>query len=779
MESAFHSRRPNSFRPTKSPVARLCTLALLLVASGLTSTAQAAPAAFWVSQPVAPNETVVVSSGNTTSSANVLVSRFNDDAPGSPLSGVSTNDGWQSITPLQATISTLKFLLPNAKPGVYGFQITDGGQTGSTTLINAPDIWFIQGDQGWAASPGGTLNVYGTALGIPSATSTYPVQIALVQNGKVVTTLKANSVNAKQAAYGISFSIPTNLAPGQYTLYLHNGFGGPSAWRQYSSVGYGPAFLSPTQTINTVTIAASAVWPTTVCAVAAPKGNGAADDASFKSAFACAQKAGGAIISMASGTYTLSGIYKQGFGKIIQDHSIIRGKGNTGAKATTLSFPAMTGATSAMMAGFAQYIPYPPEYGTGTQYIEGIYSVENVILSAPKMTSGNAILMENMALADSNWSPYIDHVTMVIGKSSNNPTAIKLFNGVSNVRITNSNITAAFPIGMDTRIFGTFIDNNVINWTNEGMTAEHVVQNTVVTNNTFILPKTNLTPGVTVGLASPNRDVFYANNTETTLGSTNFWGMTFDEGNGIYFGYAASADGNTLTLASPVQLLPYRPDPTGNSVMIMSGTGAGQMRYVVGNPTPTTLTLDQPWDVNPDSTSVISVCNTMGRVLFVNNSYGADLENNAFFPSADVIEANNIMSGKTNLLIMQAGDYMGPQGIMPGWHYQILGNSITKGTGALASQGTTASFLPGQPNAWYTGSVTQGSIIRDNTFAKSVTGSISFDGMMSNSLIENNIIPSIDIQSATINDSLLKGNKTSAGQAPKITNTSPGTTVIP
>ncbi|MDC8745751.1 hypothetical protein NY751_06525 [Xanthomonas campestris] len=115
---------------------------------------------FWASQPVDRNETVVVSGGNIRPTATVRLTRLEDGAAGSPLEKAdSANNGWSSVTPTQATEQSLKFQLPDRARGVYAYQIVTGNGAGATTLVNAPDIWFVQGNVGGGASPRGRLTV--------------------------------------------------------------------------------------------------------------------------------------------------------------------------------------------------------------------------------------------------------------------------------------------------------------------------------------------------------------------------------------------------------------------------------------------------------------------------------------------------------------------------------------------------------------------------------------------------------------------------------------------
>jgi hypothetical protein len=786
---------PTSAPGTASHHPWLAALTLLLATSGgVASLAQsaaslpapavppstaltAAPATFWCSQPVGPGETVVLSAANLDATSYVVVARLDDLDPGSPVVPARQTSVWQSLRPLQMTPQSMKFALPKLAPGVFTYRLHATGTIGPVSLVNGPDVWFTQGDHGGAVSPGGRLGVFGTGLGIPAGSSAYPARIALVRNGAVAATVLADAVVPLEASFSAWFTLPPTLAPGQYSLYYHNGFGGPSAWAKYSGFGEGPAIFSTYQTIDTITVATPPVWPTALCAVGAPKGNGAGDDDAFTAAFKAAQ--GGAVILLSPGTYTLSGTYAQGFGNIMPSHCILRGAGMSGSNASVLSFPQMTGANGPLLGGLPKYVPIPPPWGTtGNQYTQGLFAVENLAVDAPKVTGGAGFTFSYLALGDSLWAPYVDHVKMNMGQpastKSNGITVLQM----SNVRITNCAIAAGFPVIINTRAFGCLVQNNTFTWYQMGMAAGHHAQNTVITGNTFIFPDLPAN-GVTLGIPAVNRDLYFGGNTTRQLGTGSFWGLSFDEGHGIYFGYAASSQGSTLTLAKAVTPYGYM-GPEGSTVMIVAGTGAGQLRYVVASPSTTTITLDRPLEVAADSTSVVSIVCTIGRALFVNNNYGADADDNAFFPSADVIQANNRMTGRSNLLIEQTGKYMRPTGIMNGWHFQLLGNSISNGDGGLASQAYATGFGTGETNAWYTGGISHTNIFRNNVFSAGVTGLIQMSGPMGNGLMENNRGPRFQIQGAKVTDTLLRGNRASDGGVAVIDNQSPaGTVVLP
>jgi hypothetical protein len=88
-----------------------------------------------------------------------------------------------------------------------------------------------------------------------------------------------------------------------------------------------------------------------------------------------------------------------------------------------------------------------------------------------------------------------------------------------------------------------------------------------------------------------------------------------------YYGGISSASGTTLTYNDTV-----RTPNDGDSVIVTSGTGLGQMRVVTGVSTSgstTTLTLNSDWNVNPDSSSVVEIAPATTDSVIYQNSFQA------------------------------------------------------------------------------------------------------------------------------------------------------------
>jgi hypothetical protein len=94
------------------------------------------------------------------------VARLDDSKPAAPASLASTQQ-WVRVPVLQGTDQSLKFVVPATwRPGVFVYRVTAGGDSSQPALLNAPDPWWAQGDEGDAATPGGWLRVMGKSLAV-------------------------------------------------------------------------------------------------------------------------------------------------------------------------------------------------------------------------------------------------------------------------------------------------------------------------------------------------------------------------------------------------------------------------------------------------------------------------------------------------------------------------------------------------------------------------------------------------------------------------------------
>ena len=160
---------------------------------------------FWASQPVCPNETVLLAGHALQTVTAIEIRRL----------GVDT-DVRQTIKPLQVTPQSLKFILPaTLKMGVFECVVRGDGWS-QIVQLNSPDVWWLQGDGGMCATPGGWLRAFGNSLSFGN-----PAEAKLTAASGAAAPLTASLGDG----HSVSFSLPATLAPGSYRVTLCNGLG--------------------------------------------------------------------------------------------------------------------------------------------------------------------------------------------------------------------------------------------------------------------------------------------------------------------------------------------------------------------------------------------------------------------------------------------------------------------------------------------------------------------------------------------------------------------------
>ena len=165
-----------------------------------------------------------------------------DDRPGTEVRPLPDIKQWSRVPLLQASDETLKFVVPATwKPGVFACRVTVGGAASEPLLLNAPDPWWIQGDEGEAASPGGWLRVLGKslALGGQSMARLEP------EHGEPLVLRPAAA-----DGFCLRFDLPATLPTGPYTVRVHNGSGGNAAWRTAGKLRIEAAPVIPEKTFS-------------------------------------------------------------------------------------------------------------------------------------------------------------------------------------------------------------------------------------------------------------------------------------------------------------------------------------------------------------------------------------------------------------------------------------------------------------------------------------------------------------------------------------------------
>ncbi|MBW6420392.1 right-handed parallel beta-helix repeat-containing protein [Rhizobium sp. XQZ8] len=181
----------------------------------------AEPLVFWASDPVQPGQTVQVSGSGFAEVDRVEVSRLDDSAADLKKSAATQAEI------LGKSENTLSFVLPaQFQTGVFSVSAQSGADR-AVFQINAPDIYWSQGDRGTAVTPGGWLRISGRNIAIKDGS----VAQLTSTDGKA-TEIRATTPDMWSATY----PIPESLKTGVYQVKLWNGAGDLSAWRDAGKI---------------------------------------------------------------------------------------------------------------------------------------------------------------------------------------------------------------------------------------------------------------------------------------------------------------------------------------------------------------------------------------------------------------------------------------------------------------------------------------------------------------------------------------------------------------
>ena len=317
----------------------------------LVGSASATPTLNWVSAPARDGETVIASGGGFTKASVVT------------LTG---SDGTKhNAKSLNVHESGISFQLPTGKVG--GMSLYDVSVDGSAPIIvNAPDVWWWQGDSGNSSTPGGWLRVFGRSISAHSAEAATTAAVAdrleiddavsradyaaarqlidrlemkRAPSGAVpigtqlrltpksatsaISPVVISAVAANSSVFEARFELPATVAPGEYTAEISNGLKSPSKGEWFpldmfiGSDGSYPVGAGHTGRLTTVTISKARVWSTKVFTVDCewhkpiferPCGwVGARDTGQLDAALAQAKAAGGGIVYLPRGQYYIDG----------------------------------------------------------------------------------------------------------------------------------------------------------------------------------------------------------------------------------------------------------------------------------------------------------------------------------------------------------------------------------------------------------------------------------------------------------------------------------------
>lgn len=727
------------------------TLGLLALLSAITAKElSAAPTIFQVTDPVGPGEAVTVLGDDLGADSRVEVGRADDANLGRPPTSGAVSPSpparMQKAEVLQPCDQSLKFIVPDSlKRGVFVYRLTTGeGEV--LGALNVPAVWWVQGDLGAAASPGGWLRLFGKNLGWASDGGKEPATTVLLAGRKTV------HLTAKANCFAARVQLPDDLPRGSYRVFVHNGCGGPVAWSEGVEV----------------TVAAPPSWPSTVLKVTdfGADSSGRQDStAAISAALARAAEAGGGVLYFPRGCYQLTA------GLTVPRFTILRGEGR---ELVSLFWPDLDDPPEALIQGTNSFaLEDLTLYATRHKHI---------IVSDLGSTAdaGNVRLLRLRVRANA----YRGHLTPEEVDARFQATrrlvggdTIRL--GGDNVEVADCDFYGSGRALYFSRVRKGYVHDNTFYNGRWGWYCISGSDGLIFENNRIVGGDLMSTGGGLNCLdgSSCSQNVYYAGNTLSLMHGWDREAMTSDAGGGLYYGGIVSCDGVRLTLKEAPNA--QGRNWVGAGVFIFDGRGWAQYRRVVAVEGPV-VTVDRPWDVVPDSTSLVGITMLQRHYILLGNSFSdAGIAVQFYGSSVEHIVAGNqcARAGGYQAIGKAYGGYNLPPDKnpchQPSWFCQFIDNKIEEGN--IYRGGANNAILSGDSVVGVYGwpltrdwpwPYNVGAVVRRNWLTNNarvhVGGSSNEKASVRDVIVENNVVSlgaaGIQIDQATTGV-LVRGNR--------------------
>jgi len=665
---------------------RIRVLAVVLYATLVPCCAKALPAVIWASDPVRAGETVLVRGDDFGENSRVQICLTHKGIAGE----------WQAAPVLQQTANTLKFSLPaDIGDGIVSFTIAHGSESSKPSLLNAPKVWWLQGDETETATPGGWVRLFGLNLELR------PGAEILLRKEKQTTRIEPEAIDE----FCLSGKLPEKLAEGVYEVVFANGLAHEAARVTAGSLRVQAKTPVPAKVYNVLDYGAQPAEPGYLQYTTALFAEGQVDSAdAFQKALDSAGAAGGGVVTLPRGIFVLSR------GLTIPLNVTLRG---AGADLTVLSyvddFIPRDKRLKKLYWGAQQYEPIQAPDTPPHPYLlrgEGHFTVEDLAIYAINHHAGiqselpqnspNAghvairrVIMRldrfiNNDKTDRHYAN-AEEVFMARWKDKRRTGAIDV--GGPNIQITDCDIYSSLQVLMLNGSSG-YISRNTFSavprhWTVFGRRTEKIIfeenecSDGGVSLNSVHDMVTN--DGRTRIPSIYSREIYIARNKmkDSYRGDRDGgFNSDFHAPVGIYTGKIRHCEGLSIELPQETQDPAFATKWKGAVVVVMDGKGAGQYRSLTGG-SDKTLQIDRPWEVPLDQTSFITVCKALDHVIAVDNET-RDAGNTVLFwcGGIEVVAARN-KSFRGGAIQQITISYEGQ--FLPGLRAQFFDNEIIQG----------------------------------------------------------------------------------------------------
>jgi hypothetical protein len=700
-------------------------LALIPARLAYAAPAPDSPAIFWASDPVRPGE-VVVLQGHFPPGTEVGVftgwSYGDVNAPGrrEPL----PRPPYRPVGVLQASSECLKFLLPPAAPvGLVGCAVRVGqGEWRPGPTLNAPQPWWLQGDAGLEASPGGWLRVFGKCLSLGDKPS-----IRLVSPAGRAVTLSAKP----GAGWELRVVLPADVVPGEYHVLVHNGRGGALGWQEAGTLLIAPHRPS---------------WPQarfTVTDFGAIANDNQDDTAAIQAAIDKASADGGGTVFFPRGKYALCDTLK------VPTRVLLQGAGE---ELVELDWQDRKDPLPALIRG-------SNSFGVQDLTITAINHLDGIVSDVTGPDTGN-VAIERVRMRLNRYLYQRD--PKEIDRRFREPLGAGLRVGGANLVITDCDIYVSGMSLCLSRTRGGRVAHNTLSNGPWGWYEIAGSDGLIFEDNLIVGADNKATGGGLDCLdgTSCSQNVYFARNRMGPFFGWDREAMTSDAGGGAYFGKLASCEGTKLTLAEDPKW--GGRDWVGAAVFVLGGPGAGQYRRIVAT-AGREVAVDQPWAVPPTPDSYLSITMLQRHYLLVDNEVNdASVAMQLYGVSIEHVIAGN-RSSRTGGYHNFGHRYAG--GWQPSWYTQYFDNEIVEGNafGGANSQypppvSHLAVFADRLPE--FPGPLARCTIMRRNRLDNNAA--IEARGGTQDVLIENNTVAKSDVGiniEQGVDGVLIRGNR--------------------
>lgn len=628
-------------------VRRLVLLTILTLC--WTVTARAEPAMFWFNDPVGPDETVLVTGADLNEVTSVTVSRIAEKQPPKPEQPTP-------VEALQVNPQSLKFVIPkDFAPGIYRFTLAHAKGT-LTGRVNLPTVYWIQGDLGEAASPGGSIRVFGR--NVVRQPDRALLELVPDAGGAAV-----KVALAKGDLWRGEFRLPDRIAPGRYRLRLANGDGGNEDSVNAGSVTIRAPTPAPAQTFDVRAYGAM--------------GDGRADSTrAIRSAIDAAKDAGGGIVYLPRGRYLVSDAL------VIPPGVSIRGERTD---LVNLVWPDFQNPPISLLQGGSRFsVEDLTIYASNHLHvISGGFALRDTpVPDAADITIRRVRIRASAYRGQMGLEATIQRMRDFYRLLPDIGAADTVRLSGARVEMTDCDIVGS---GNSLRLFkatDAVVSGNTLVGGRFGSYFLVGSNRVIFENNVVTAGDLQSTGGGINTLSrwvSASENIYVGGNSFKAIYGLDREAMTSDGPAGYYFGHAQSGTPTSLSLPDAPNAYPAAMSWVGAMVMVVNGRGAGQyarIRAADGAPPKMSVTLDRPLQVELDPTSEVTIVQAQENYLVIDNSFeDTGVAVQAFGVALGHVFAMNRANRTSGFAVigLSYGHFQ------PCWRIQILDNHIIDG----------------------------------------------------------------------------------------------------